>query len=414
MCPWPGTVRVDLSALSLTLNVGEQDEMFLSRMSLLLAEELKSYRDFDLHYTNELPLSSFIPIPEDKEVDVVDVSDRDRLLCFWCFERSSSLDITGVEKHSKEIFSSISVRSGIISRCCHEIRGATRHGSTCMFRATSLFWNETSLFVQPLLANYPGSGSFTIQEMISQLSPSSSQQRIFHHYHPVATLPPAPSQSTALPSSSSSFLNEQMFLSAAALAASHSYPPPSSFLSTLAASNLLSTINAHMHSIEPEQQVTGTALPTDYFFAPYEKKKVSETLSSPLDVKNLIGSSLTALGLDQVNEDEFDKAASNEATSEFLLIDNDAESFERSTTPATNNTSPTHIPTTSSASSMNPMTRPVNIPHSFTHEHFSHSSSAKSPFDAPNQLYDSTLESVSSTSPVRSAHAGRELTYAKD
>jgi hypothetical protein len=38
------------------------------------SEELKSYRDFDLHYTNELPLSSFIPIPEDKEVDVIDVS----------------------------------------------------------------------------------------------------------------------------------------------------------------------------------------------------------------------------------------------------------------------------------------------------------------------------------------------------
>ncbi|CAF5197267.1 unnamed protein product, partial [Rotaria sp. Silwood1] len=30
----------------------------------------------------------------------------------------------------------------------------------------------------------------------------------------------------------------------AALAASHSYPPPSSFLSSLAASNLLSSINA--------------------------------------------------------------------------------------------------------------------------------------------------------------------------
>jgi hypothetical protein len=36
-------------------------------------EELKSYRDFDLHYTNELPLSSFIPIPEDKEVGILEV-----------------------------------------------------------------------------------------------------------------------------------------------------------------------------------------------------------------------------------------------------------------------------------------------------------------------------------------------------
>jgi hypothetical protein len=40
----------------------------------LFSEELKSYRDFDLHYTNELPLSSFIAIPEDKEVDVIDVN----------------------------------------------------------------------------------------------------------------------------------------------------------------------------------------------------------------------------------------------------------------------------------------------------------------------------------------------------
>ena len=38
-------------------------------------EELKSYRDFDLHHTSELPLSSFIPIPEDKEVGPLDVID---------------------------------------------------------------------------------------------------------------------------------------------------------------------------------------------------------------------------------------------------------------------------------------------------------------------------------------------------
>lgn len=41
---------------------------------VFFVEELKSYRDFDLHYTSELPLSSFIPIPEDKEVDAVNVS----------------------------------------------------------------------------------------------------------------------------------------------------------------------------------------------------------------------------------------------------------------------------------------------------------------------------------------------------
>ena len=226
--------------------------------------------------------------------------------------------------------------------------------------------------------------------MLSQLSPSSSQQHIFHPYH--LTTIPVPSQ-THPPPHSSSFLNDQMFLSAATLAASHSYPPPSSFLSHLAASNLLSSINAHIHSISPEQQMTTPS--TSFFSNQYDEKM---NLSSPIDVKNLIGSSLTAIGLDQVNEDEFDKAASNEQTNEFLLIDNDIESFERSTTPATNNTSPTHIATTttttSSISSTNQMTRPVNIPNSFAHEQFSHSSSAKSPFEAPNQLFDSTLESV--------------------
>ena len=50
-------------------------------LSSFLSEELKSYRDFDLHYTNELPLSSFISIPEDKEVDDSDVSDGVR----YCF-----------------------------------------------------------------------------------------------------------------------------------------------------------------------------------------------------------------------------------------------------------------------------------------------------------------------------------------
>jgi hypothetical protein len=226
--------------------------------------------------------------------------------------------------------------------------------------------------------------------MLSQGSPSSSQQPLFHHYHSPQPPPPPP------PPSSSSFLNDQYFLSAAALAASHSYPPPSSFFSSLAASNLLSSINAHIYSISPEQQIT---TPTDYLTNlndnDNEKKKFHDHQSSPIDVKNLIGSSLTAIGLDNVNEDEFDKAATNEQNNELLLIDNDIENFERSTTPATNNTSPTHLTTISSSSSTtNPMTRPVNIPNSFTNEHFSHSSSAKSPFDAPNQLFDQTLGSV--------------------
>ena len=220
--------------------------------------------------------------------------------------------------------------------------------------------------------------------MLSQVSPSSSQQHLFHHYHPQPPPPPT----------TSSFLNEQFLLSAAALAASHSYPPPSSFLSSLAASNLLSSINAHMHSISPEQQITTTDYLTSFNDNYIGKKKFHEHQSSPIDVKNLIGSSLTAIGLDKVNEDEFDKAATNQQNPGLLLIDDDIDSFERSTTPATNNTSPTHLTRTSSSSSTNPMTRPVNIPNSFTNEHFSHSSSAKSPFDAPNQLFDGTLESV--------------------
>jgi hypothetical protein len=187
-----------------------------------------------------------------------------------------------------------------------------------------------------------------------------------------------------------------MFLSAASIAASHSYPPPSSFLSTLAATNLLSSINAHMHSISPEQQVTTSANVMSFFHESYDAKKTTvEHPLLPIDVKNLIGSSLTAIGLDQVNEDEFDKAASSEPNSEFLLIDNDIDSFERSTTPATNNASPIHVMTASSTSPTNPMTRPVNIPHPFTDEHFSHSSSAKSPFDTPNPLFDGALQSVS-------------------
>jgi hypothetical protein len=70
------------------------------------AEELKSYRDFDLHYTSELPLSSFIPIPEDKEVDVIDVSSMSFLI--WIIiSYHHLLDITIIKKHSEKIFSTI-------------------------------------------------------------------------------------------------------------------------------------------------------------------------------------------------------------------------------------------------------------------------------------------------------------------
>jgi hypothetical protein len=66
---------VDHFVLLLILNVSIIASTKKTRIFFFFAEELKSYRDFDLHYTSELPLSSFIPIPEDKEVDVIDVSE---------------------------------------------------------------------------------------------------------------------------------------------------------------------------------------------------------------------------------------------------------------------------------------------------------------------------------------------------
>ncbi|CAF0936260.1 unnamed protein product [Adineta ricciae] len=304
-----------------------------------IEQELKSYRDFDVHYTSELPLSSFIPIPEDKEVDVADLLSSSR----------------NIPKRSSQPsgFEAGSFPGAVVKTLEQHL--PDRHS---------------------LVTHNSGSGSFTIRGMLPQLSqlpspPQQQQQQLFRQYH---QLPQA---------SASTFLNDQFLLSAAELAASHSYPPPSSFLSTLAASNLLSSITAHMHSISPEQHL----MPPTNINDTYNQQPL------PNDVKNLIGSSLTAIGLDNVNEDEFDKAASNEQNNELLLIDNDIDSFERSTTPATNNTSPTHLTAKSSSSSSNQITRPVNIPHSFTHDHFSHSSSAKSPFDAPNQLFDGTLES---------------------
>ena len=191
-----------------------------------------------------------------------------------------------------------------------------------------------------------------MHEALSQLSPPSTEHPLFPHYR--ASLSP-----------SSSALNEQLLRSAAA-------------------SNLLSSINDHIHSMVPEQQVN--ALAREYFQSNYGNQ-----LSSPIDVKNLIGSSLTAIGLDNVNEDEFDKAATNEATAEFLLLHSDVDNFERSATPATNDTSPIHTVTTPSTTQI---TRPVNIPHSFDTDRFSHSSSAKSPFDAPNHLFAERIESV--------------------
>jgi len=71
---------VDHSVLLLILNVCTRKIDLLQTkgnpiLLFFFLEELKSYRDFDLHYTNELPLSSFIPIPEDKEVGIIDVRD---------------------------------------------------------------------------------------------------------------------------------------------------------------------------------------------------------------------------------------------------------------------------------------------------------------------------------------------------
>lgn len=77
MSRWLFIVHVDHSVLLLILNVSHSERRARNEPCssvLFFLEELKSYRDFDLHYTNELPLSSFIPIPEDKEVGIIDVS----------------------------------------------------------------------------------------------------------------------------------------------------------------------------------------------------------------------------------------------------------------------------------------------------------------------------------------------------
>ncbi|CAF3606065.1 unnamed protein product [Rotaria socialis] len=282
-----------------------------------IEQELKSYRDFDLHYTNELPLSSFIPIPEDKEVGILDTLSTTRNIP----KKLSQPSLYDIESFS-----------------CAAKNAFDRHSA----RSTN-----------------SSNGPFTMQEMLSKLSP----QQPF--YEPSRVSAP-------------SFLNDQFLLSAAALAASHSYPPPSSFLSTLAASNLLSSINAHFHSI--------TSTPTNYFD---DKKDCQDQQVLPADVKNLIESSLTAIGLDHVDDNDFDKAATNEQNTNDLLIDDDMDSFERSTTPATNTTSPTNLLT----SATNETTRPMNIPNSFSTDYFSHSSSIKSPFNTPNQLFDETLGS---------------------
>ena len=117
-CRSPDTVLVDHSALLLTLNVSSDSSrwiLLVRRQSLvfffLLPEELKSYRDFDLHYTNELPLSSFIPIPEDQEVDDTDVSDDVQQFVRCLFSRSTPIDTATFKNRSKEVLSSISLRS---------------------------------------------------------------------------------------------------------------------------------------------------------------------------------------------------------------------------------------------------------------------------------------------------------------
>ncbi|CAF1330304.1 unnamed protein product [Rotaria sordida] len=287
-----------------------------------IEQELKSYRDFDLHYTSELPLSSFIPIPEDKEVGIIDTLPSTRNIP----KKSPQSSVYDIES-----FPGVAMNT---------------------FDRQSLRTNNSS------------NGSFAIQEMLSKLSPSQ------HIYEQPQMSP-------------SSLLNEQFLLSAAALAASHSYPPPSSYLSSLAASNLLSSINAHFHSI--------TSTPTNYFDEKkdFRQQQQQQEQILPTDVKNLIESSLTAIGLDHVDDNDFDKAATNEQNTNDLPIDDDMDSFERSKTPATNNTSPTNLLT----SSTNQITRPMNIPNSFSTDYFSHSSSIKSPFDTPSQLFEETLES---------------------
>ena len=139
----------------------------------------------------------------------------------------------------------------------------------------------------------------------------------------------------------------------------------------MATSHLLSSINTHVLSITPSTT-------TNYFI---ENNNLQEQQILPSDVKNLIESSLTAIGLDHVDDNDFDKVASTEQNNNDLPIDDNIDKFEYTTT---NN----------DTSSTSQITRPVNIPNSLSNDYFSHSLSTKSPFDTLNQLFDKTLESV--------------------
>ena len=80
-----------------------------------------------------------------------------------------------------------------------------------------------------------------------------------------------------------------------------------------------------MHLLSPEQQVTTSPTIASNYLRNFndnynEKLKFRDHQASPMDVKNLIGSSLTALGLDNFNADDFDKAATNEQNSAFLYL----------------------------------------------------------------------------------------------
>ncbi|CAF0734853.1 unnamed protein product [Didymodactylos carnosus] len=344
---------------------------------------------------SELPLSSFIPIPEEKEVGIIMNSP------IRTQKKSSQASVFEV-------------------------------GS---YPGTNLFQNDSS---------FSGSNTFN-QEQEQQHVGIDNRNRspitpLFSEFHSISSpmsihsnhpLPPPPS----LINDSSvnlQFNNASLAAALQAVTTSHfsqSYPPLSllSFPQTThqqqqqqqqqnsAATNFITSIQAHLHSVETPSSLSsfissGRSLPNTSYFDD-EDDDLYHTDTSPLrfgsyqssvaptttDVKNLIGLSLKTIGIDNIDVDEvdFDKASNNND----VLLD-DTDNFDTNVHTSTTTTSP--IPATSStiktSLTTSRTTLPVNIPNSYqaSYVHFSQSPS-KSPFDllssTKQQQQDRTLES---------------------
>ncbi|CAF0794828.1 unnamed protein product [Didymodactylos carnosus] len=369
-----------------------------------IEQELKAYRDFD-HFTNELPLSSFIPIPEEKEVSItMNASTRPQKK----LSQASLFEVGSYPSTNAKTFDQMASRN-------------------------LLFTNDSS---------FGGSGTFAQeqeqQHMTIENTNRSPPTPLFSEFrsisspmsiHPDHALPPPPSLSNET-STNLQFSNTSLAAAVAALQAattshySQSYPPLSllSFPQTThqqqqnsAATNFITSIHAHLSSVETPSSLSpfissGRSLPNTSYFDD-EGDDLDHTDTSPLrfvnyqsdapttvDVKNLIGLSLKTIGIENIDVDEvdFDKASNN---NDVLLEGMD--NFDTHVHSSTAATSP--IPTISSTTKTslisNRTTLPVNIPNSFqaSYADFSQSPS-RSPFDLlsstkQQQHQDETLDS---------------------